>query len=71
VLLRLVYRSVTNVFALLPLLAASDRDKDVEILVRRHQVAVLQRQLGTARPRFSRATGRSWPHCCTGCRGMC
>ena len=52
-LLRLVYLSVTYVFALLRLLAASDRDKDVEILVLRHQVAVLQRQLGTARPRFS------------------
>ena len=53
-LLRLVYLSVTNVFALLRLLAVSDRDKDVEILVLRHQVTVLQRQLGTARPRFSR-----------------
>ena len=52
-LLRLVYLSVTNVFALLRLLAASDRDKDVEILVLRHQVAVLQRQLGAARPRLS------------------
>ena len=52
-LLRLVYLSVRNVFALLRLLAASDRDKDVEILVLRHQVTVLQRQLGTTRPRFS------------------
>ena len=48
-LLRLVYLSVTNVFALLRLLAASDRDKDMEILVLRHQVTVLQRQLGTVR----------------------
>jgi putative transposase len=54
VLVRLVYLSVTNVFALLRLLAASDRDKDVEILVLRHQLTVLQRQLGTARPRFPR-----------------
>ena len=46
-LLRLVYLSVTNVFSLLRLLAASDRDKEVEILVLLHQVAVLQRQLGT------------------------
>jgi putative transposase len=54
VLLRLAYLSVTNVFALLQLLPASDRDKDMEILVLRQQVTVLQRQLGTARPRFSR-----------------
>jgi len=32
VLLRLVYLSVTNVFALLRLIGMSDRDKDVEIL---------------------------------------
>ena len=41
-------------FALLRLLAASDRDKDVEILVLRHQLRVLERQLGTGRLRFSR-----------------
>lgn len=37
-LLRLVYLCVTNVFALLRLLAASDRDKGMEILLLRHQV---------------------------------
>jgi putative transposase len=55
VLLRLVYLSVTGMFGLLRRLPMSDRDKDVEILVLRHQVTVLQRQLGTARPRFSPA----------------
>src|SRR5580698_9444838 len=40
-------------FGLLRRLPMSDRDKDVEILVLRHQVTVLQRQLGTTRPRFS------------------
>jgi putative transposase len=52
VLLRLVYLGMTNVFALLRLLAVSGRDKDVDILVLRHQVTVLQRQLGTTRPRL-------------------
>ncbi|MEU4744734.1 integrase core domain-containing protein [Actinosynnema sp. NPDC023658] len=33
----------------------SDRDKDTEILALRHQIMVLQRQLGDARPRFSPA----------------
>jgi hypothetical protein len=51
--LRLVYLSVTNVFALLRLLPVSDRDKDVEILTLRHQVTILQRQLGTTRPRLA------------------
>src|SRR6185437_9007559 len=55
VLLRLAYLAVTNVFALLRLLPASDRDKDAEILALRHQVTVLRQQLGTNRPRFSPA----------------
>jgi putative transposase len=52
VLLRLAYLSVTNAFALLRLLPMSDRDKDVEILALRHQITVLERQLGRTRPRF-------------------
>ena len=51
-LLRLAYLSVMNVFALLRLLPSSDRDKDIEILVLRHQITVLERQLGKTRPRF-------------------
>ena len=51
-LLRLVYLGVTNVFALLRLLPVSDRDKDAEILVLRYQIMILERQLGTTRPRF-------------------
>ena len=54
-LLRLAYLGVTNVFALLRLLPVSDRDKDVEILALRHQITVLERQLGKTRPRFSPA----------------
>jgi putative transposase len=55
VLLRLAYLSVTNVFALLRLLPMSDQAKEVEILALRHQIIVLERQLGKARPRFSLA----------------
>jgi hypothetical protein len=68
VLLRLVYLGVKNVFALLRLLPASDRDKDAEILALRHQINVLERQLGTNQPRFSPADGPSWPPCCTASR---
>jgi transposase InsO family protein len=46
VLLRLAYLTVTNTFAALRLLSMGDRDKDVEILTLRHQIAVLERQLG-------------------------
>jgi putative transposase len=55
VLLRLTYLGVTNAFALLRLLALSDQDKDVEILVLRHQITVLQRQLGPRKVRFAPA----------------
>ena len=45
--LRLAYLAVLRVFGWLALLARSDRAKDAEILILRHQVAVLQRQAGT------------------------
>jgi hypothetical protein len=55
VLLRLAYLGLTNTFTLLRLLPRSNRDKDIEILALRHQIAVLQRQLGDTRVRFSPA----------------
>jgi putative transposase len=55
VLLRLAYLAVTNAFAALRLLPMSNRDKDVEILALRHQLAILERQLGAARPHFTPA----------------
>lgn len=58
-LLRLAYLGVTNVFALLRLLPRSDHDKDTEILVLRHQLAMLQRQLNGQRIRFEPAD-RAW-----------
>ena len=50
-LLRLAYLAVTNTFALVRLLPMSDRDKDIEILALRHQLLVLQRQVG--KPAFT------------------
>jgi putative transposase len=44
--LRLGYLAVLRLFGWLALLARSDRAKDAEILILRHQVAVLQRQAG-------------------------
>ena len=55
VLLRLAYLTVTNTFAVLRLLPMSDRDKDVEILALRHQIAVLQRHLGPSTVTFTPA----------------
>lgn len=47
--MRLTYLAVANAFAALRLPPMSDRDKDAEILALRHQLVVLQRQLGPAR----------------------
>ena len=47
--LRFAYLAVLRVFSWLALLARSDRAKDAEILLLRHQVTVLQRQAKTLR----------------------
>ncbi|MDH6144373.1 putative transposase [Kitasatospora sp. GP30] len=52
-LLRLAYLTVTNAFAALRLLLMSDREKDVEVLALRHQLTVLERQLGGDKARFA------------------
>jgi putative transposase len=43
--LRFAYLAVLRMFGWLALLTRSDRAKDAEILILRHQVAVLQRQV--------------------------
>ena len=47
--LRIAYLAVLRMFGWLALLARSDRSKDAELLILRHQVAVLQRQVKAPR----------------------
>jgi hypothetical protein len=69
VLSRLAYLTVTNTFAVLRLLPMSDRDRDVEILALRHQIAVLQRHLGPQTVIFTPADRASSPRCYSPCPG--
>jgi hypothetical protein len=70
---------VTNVFALLRLLPVRDRDKGWRTwALRRHQIMVLERQLGKGRPRFSLADRaflaagtRSWSGGCRPATASC
>jgi hypothetical protein len=54
----LAYLAVRNLFALVWLLARPRRSKELEILVLRHELAVLRRQTG--QPKLTRADRGSW-----------
>jgi putative transposase len=56
---------VAQVWGLVALCSVSDRDKDTEILVLRHRVTVLERQLSGKRVRFTPADRLLLARCCT------
>jgi hypothetical protein len=60
--LPLPYLALTGMFTLLRLLPTSSTDKDTEILVLRHQLAILQRPADRASPH---PTAHSSPPCYT------
>jgi putative transposase len=59
VLFRLLYLTTIKLFGWLGLLARSAAAKNGEILILRHEVAVLRRQV--TRPCLTCRTGRSYP----------
>jgi putative transposase len=57
--LRLLYLFMIQVFGWQVLLGRSETSKDAEIMILRHEVALLRRQV-TRRPSRTGPTGRSW-----------
>ena len=69
-LIRVLYLFMVRVFGWLALLARSGTSKKVEILVLRHEVAVLRRQVARPKPDWAdRAVIAGWRGCCLGTCG--
>ena len=70
--LRFAYFAVLRMFGWLSLLARSDQAKDAEILILRHQVAVLQRQVKTPRLSWADRVGLEYANVgLTCCLSLC
>ncbi|MCA1701902.1 MAG: hypothetical protein LC808_00970, partial [Actinobacteria bacterium] len=66
---RLLYLIFLQLVNLLLVLGSSSASKDVELLVVRHEVAVLRR--ATPEPVWTGRIARSWPRWSGGCRRCC
>ena len=66
--LRLLYLIVVRVFGWLMLLGCSQASKNAEVIVLRHEVAMLRRQVTRPEPDWATAPSwRHWPGCCHLC----
>jgi hypothetical protein len=64
---RLLYMIMVRVFGWLVVLGRCQASKDVEIMVLRHEVAVLRGQVSRPKPGWAdRAVLVRWPGCCRG-----